>query len=702
MASISHGAGAARGRRRLRARAAALAGLACVVVGASVGQQPLADAQAAPEPPALVLRVVTAGAAGGPFRLALTRDLAPAGPAVEVEAATTAEGEAVDVTGLPSPLAPDTYHLGVVAGTLPAAPSGGTWGWSGLTCDDEDVGIDLGTGQATIPLPAGAAPTCVATMTWTPDPAAVTLATQAQPEPDPGTTTTAAPDDPTTTTTGTTTPDDTTTTTGTTVPDPAGVAAAEDDPIIVPLADATHGTFRITKAGGRTGSTGLTPLAGATMGVYATRADATNRVNPVATCVTGGVDGSCSVDLLAGISGTTYFVREISPPPGYYRIDNIVAGPYYAPVLEPYIEQATATRNNITSVPAMQQVYQGSPIERRFANPLNNPLGPDVCGVDVAFIVDTSSSVSSSEMTQLKNAAREAVGGLVGTPTRLAMYSFDTRVPGTGAPPNLPLTSVLANANVVNGWINGLPQDTGTFNYTNWDRGLLQAAASPDQYDLALFLTDGNPTVWGPAGDREGTTVSSARSATEQAVASANALKAEGTRIIGVGIGSDELFIDSIRSISGPNPDDAFATDFDELAALLRELATAGCQGSVTVVKQTRPTPTGAFTVAPGWTISTPTSGVTPTSAVTDTVGATNFGIDFGTTPVTRSVSFSETLQPGYSLVQQGGFNARCTTNNGATVLPVTNAGPLGFTISVAPTAIVTCVIQNQQVPPRG
>jgi uncharacterized repeat protein (TIGR01451 family) len=679
-------------------RAGLLVLIVSFLVGASVGRQPFADAQPAPGPPALTLKVVTEGAAGGPFRLALTRDRLPEATPTEVTATTASEGDPVDVTGLPRTLASDTYHLGVVKGSLPEEPAGGTWAWSGLACDGQDVGISLETGEAALVLASGDTPTCVTTMTWTPDPATAAARAEAQApdasDPDSGETTTTAVPDTTTTT------DLPTTTTGTTTPPPARALAADEDPPVVIQADDTHATLTISKAGGRSGPqpTQLTPLAGATMGVYATRADANNRTNPVATCVTAAPSGTCSVDVAASSSRRTYYVREVSPPAGFFRIDNVVHGPYYAPALETYVEPVEVTRNNTYAVPAVQEI-DGTlgTIPRKFANPLNNPVTPDRCGLNVAFIVDTSSSVSSTEMTQLKNAARTAVNGLVGTPTNVATFSFDTKTPGTGARPNITTpVSVLNGATPIITWINGLPQDTGTFNLTNWDRGIAQVAEAATKFDLAIMLTDGNPTVWGPNGDREQSTVTSSRSATEQAVASANSLKAEGTHIIGVGIGVDELFPDSIASISGP--DDVVITDFDELAEELRELATAGCQGSVTVVKETRTSTTGPFTPTLGWTISTSTAGVTPASAVTGADGATNFGVDFGTTPVAKAVTFVETQQAGYTLVQQSGFNARCTQNVNGTSSPltVTNA-PLGFTATIQPTGIVSCAIQNQK-----
>ena len=58
------------------------------------------------------------------------------------------------------------------------------------------------------------------------------------------------------------------------------------------------------------------------------------------------------------------------------------------------------------------------------------------------MVFDVSSSINTSEMTAMKNAARTFVTDLTGTPSQIAMFSFGTVAPGAGAPANLPLTQV--------------------------------------------------------------------------------------------------------------------------------------------------------------------------------------------------------------------------------------------------------------------
>ena len=89
-----------------------------------------------------------------------------------------------------------------------------------------------------------------------------------------------------------------------------------------------------------------------------------------------------------------------------------------------------------------------------------------------------------------------------------------------------------------------------------------------------------------------------------------------------------------------------------------------------------------------------PSSGVTATAT-----GAVNFAVDFSGSPLAQDVTFNETLLPGWSLVQQGGLNARCTTDSLTSVRSSPNVGGTGFTVSVGPNDIVSCLVRNEQQP---
>ena len=252
--------------------------------------------------------------------------------------------------------------------------------------------------------------------------------------------------------------------------------------------------------------------------------------------------------------------------------------------------------------------------------------------------------------------------------------------------------STQAGADTVNTWIDGVSAG-GT---TNWDRGIFQVQQSASQFDIAVMITDGNPTVYGNA---EGPGNYTRFREVENGIFSANAVKAEGTRMLAFGVGAGiAAGGDNLAAISGPTKDsDYFQTNtFAAVGVILRNLALGACTGSVTVIKQVVPsTATGGSITgavpAGGWTFgaTTSTSGVTiaPVSGATATgTGALNFNLTFpGGTP-TAPVTVTETQQPGFTLVPVGGFNAVCT-RPGATVtdppisVPVTNTGTLGFTV---------------------
>ena len=123
------------------------------------------------------------------------------------------------------------------------------------------------------------------------------------------------------------------------------------------------------------------------------------------------------------------------------------------------------------------------------------------------------------------------------------------------------------------------------------------------------------------------------------------------------------------------------------------------------MIKQVIPpggTPANA-TPAGGWTFATSaTAGVTvaPVSGVTAIgTGAINFGLTFPGGVTSTTVTSTETLQAGYTLVQQATKNASCIardTAGTATNLTVTNVGALGFSVPASSEAAVTCLVYNQ------
>jgi hypothetical protein len=144
-----------------------------------------------------------------------------------------------------------------------------------------------------------------------------------------------------------------------------------------------------------------------------------------------------------------------------------------------------------------------------------NPALPAVCGHKFALVFDMSSSISATQLTQMKQAGDSVVTALTGTGSDIGVYTFGTWAPAfsaanSGSPAaNSPLhaSPVLTpgQAAVVQNKINGLtfpatPSGQTSPRYTNWQQGLLQELAGNTggvHYDAVLFITDGVPTAFG-------------------------------------------------------------------------------------------------------------------------------------------------------------------------------------------------------------
>ncbi|WP_410814394.1 VWA domain-containing protein [Micromonospora sp. 067-2] len=463
-------------------------------------------------------------------------------------------------------------------------------------------------------------------------------------------------------------------------------------------ASPTTTTLTVNKGGDRTGEQVVAPMPGATFDFYAgvsgTRPGPGD--SPTASCTTDAT-GACSVDV-PGRTGTNqgYWIIERSAPAGWQLIQTLDTG----------------SVNSATTPTTYNGVFTGAVADNRsytfpvvttgntnrtargpyWADARDNPPLPPNCGLKIALLIDVSGSIAPS-LNDVKGAANGFVDALTGTPSQIALYKFNNLAATVLNP--TPVSDV-SGANTVKTAINGLTAG-GT---TNWDAGLWEIAADAADYDAVIMLTDGNPTVYGPP-PVQGPGNFTRFVEVENGVFSANAVKAQGTRIVAVGVGAGVTgSADNLAAISGPVAgSDYYQTDYEALAELFRQLALEACAGTVSVVKKVIPpggTPADAQPTG-GWTVSTADSGVTPSSGVTDdATGAVSFQVDLSGGP--RPVTFSETVQAGYTLVQQGDSNATCTANGAATT--TTNSGAAGFTVNAATNSIVSCVILNQAPTP--
>ncbi len=291
----------------------------------------------------------------------------------------------------------------------------------------------------------------------------------------------------------------------------------------------------------------------------------------------------------------------------------------------------------------------------------NPPLG-QFCGLDIALVLDNSTSISSGELTQMKAAMTAFTSAFNGTPTEFSVSRFATTASV--------VQSFTSNITAVNAAINGIPSGGG---YTNWEDGLFKGQSTltnrPTYPDLMIFASDGNPNRVD-----NGTDASESQAVSEAKII-ANNIKTAGVRILALGIG-DELDTPNLQTISGNNVNtgissDVITSDFATLAADLADYAIQLCGGTINVKKLVdgNPAANWVFTIDGDQHI-TGADGFIPSVEV-----------DNGT------YSVVETPKNGFTFQ-----SAVCTINNQSVGSPITNG--VGA-ISVDSNDIVTCTFNN-------
>ncbi len=298
--------------------------------------------------------------------------------------------------------------------------------------------------------------------------------------------------------------------------------------------------------------------------------------------------GTCTLNVT---SNKTYAITQTGTPAGWYDNQALVAGSVGSGTPRVYDTLSVAVGTGNVTIPVPAPNSDTSPTARSgtWAESLDDPGLPAVCGLNIALLIDLSSSITPNLLPTYKAAARAFVESLKGTPSHIAIYTFGTTSPAasTIGSNNANLTPPVSTAtqggvDTLVRKINGLtvPPSSGT----NWDTGLWRIAGDNPtyHYQSAFILTDGDPTFYGPTGN--GGRGNMTRFAeVENAVFSANALKNQGTKVISVGIGGRNRtlpYVQNLRAISGPVADqDYYNTDFELLSHLLAQLALRNCAG---------------------------------------------------------------------------------------------------------------------------
>ncbi|MHA3685067.1 vWA domain-containing protein [Leucobacter sp. HY1908] len=348
----------------------------------------------------------------------------------------------------------------------------------------------------------------------------------------------------------------------------------------------------------------------------------------------------------------------------------------------------------------------------------NSDLGCRV-GLNVALVLDLSRSIDNpdpitkkSNLPRLKSAATGFLDALSGTGSSVGVFTFADLAPASTAA-NYPLAPVDDATHLANMTkrINGYKTAVGT----NWDQGLYQVVTDANQFDLAIVVTDGLPTLHGtkPYGLTQATRISEV----EASIYSANALKAKGTRVIAVGVG--DIVKGSpvnLAAISGQQEfktgvkvedADYFTTEWEHLAERLGEIARqTQCAAEITVKKEVRGFGQREFTPArAGWNFDLDSgvdakfesTGSNEASNVTDSTGSFTQTVRFvDEAQDSTNISITERLTAGQADAKWKLTGVSCETNGGAAVQqPITD---MGVTVPASKDDKIICTFQNEQV----
>jgi uncharacterized repeat protein (TIGR01451 family) len=369
----------------------------------------------------------------------------------------------------------------------------------------------------------------------------------------------------------------------------------------------------------------------------------------------------------------------------------------------------TASAHSV-GAPGEDDVYTGTwppNASSAWQVPAANPAISDSCGLDIGILIDRSGSIADAgKATEMRESAKALVDALAGTPSAVGVWSFgdDSSATGTSSYPAQQLTEVggvsgPAGVASLKATIDSIPIVSRVA--TNWEAGFAAvhtASTMPGSRapEVLFVLTDGKPTVHIGDASSGGTTNNDD---VDGGIRTANLVKSLGTRIFAVGIGAGIdattlALIANNLAFDGSNVTTAgyALTNFDDLQATLRRIATALCGGSVTVQKLADPG-NGVFSPASGWefTLDPSNSQIPDQTTTTDDNGQANFNL---TSASTEQVTLTENpgSKAGYQLLAE---QVVCTNSNGRA--PKLTAVTNGVRFDLGPTDIVSCTFKNRK-----
>lgn len=377
------------------------------------------------------------------------------------------------------------------------------------------------------------------------------------------------------------------------------------------------------KVGGTRGGAGVNLLKGARLGIFRSlSAD-----SPITTC-TSTAAGICSLEIpidgwVGSTTRTPYFLKAVSAPAGYSMVSELGVTNNYGQISRSNYGFQVGNRvcswsDFCTWELRSGETYRSFSAGRQTADFMSaddassgifpfvrdNPSLPSQCGIDVAVILDFSESMRGSE-ARLSETVTTLVDTLQGTPSNVSLFNFGSDSHAASVHlqnhPEKQSVATDAGAETVRNWYSSKRQGSDTrspsfripFNTegTNWDRGLYAPADAAPNYDVAVVITDGNPTYHGEPtyyGPPQGNGAHTRFAEVEHAIFSANLLKAKGTHVIAVGAGNREIASPVSRSnllaISGSGAM-IQQSDFDDAADELATMMEQNCASSVAVDK---------------------------------------------------------------------------------------------------------------------
>lgn len=198
------------------------------------------------------------------------------------------------------------------------------------------------------------------------------------------------------------------------------------------------------------------------------------------------------------------------------------------------------------------------------ATAATNPSWAARCPQRFVLVLDLSSSMTPN-LDQVKQSASDLVDALSGAPNQVGVVVF-----GDVASVAIPMADVGNDGQ--RHQIKSAIEDVGLTlvdtGGTNWEAGLITAASL--RPDAVLLLTDGEPSEHGIPGKGRG--IVSDNDNLGAAVRAADRLRAGGTRIVGVGIGLNDVSAPNLIQVTGPRANDDYYQTGSDASGLLSQL----------------------------------------------------------------------------------------------------------------------------------